>query len=366
MSDSFKYLEAVTRTDIGRKRKNNEDSLIALPEYGVYCVADGMGGAQDGEVASQAVVDALEERFVAGSDSAYAVTAAASSKIVAMALNKASSWIEQRSQQRGIQGCGSTAVVMVFDKVMPGRAVILHAGDSRAYQFRNRKLSQITVDHSVAAEAGVADENDLPPMLRGVITRAVGLKPQVDTDQISVELLRDDIYMLCSDGLSRMLSDKKVAAIFKKYGGGDLQLLLDHLVDSALEAGGKDNISVILIRVVGPLPQGPTMPVSDETRRLETLKLGVTDEELQSSTTAVTGGESTGEHSAESGEDVVECVTPGGGSTENGRRTVTDNDPAAIPDATRGRKRLPIILCVALALAVLLIALFFAVDFFLQ
>ncbi len=249
MSKSFDYIESVERTDIGCKRKNNEDSIISLSAYGVYCVADGMGGAQDGEVASQAIVDALEECFVSGSDAVSAATASESAEIVAMALNKASSWIERRSRERGIQGSGSTAVVMVFDQAMPAKATVMHAGDSRAYLFRGRKLTQLSTDHSVASEIGVTDENDLPPILRGVITRAIGLNPQVEAEETAVDVRPGDIYMLCSDGLTCMVSDKKIAAIFKKQSKGELQVLVDALVDEALKMGGRDNVSVILIRI---------------------------------------------------------------------------------------------------------------------
>lgn len=349
MSNSFDYIESVERTDVGCKRKNNEDSLISLPAYGVYCVADGMGGAQDGEVASQAVVDTLEERFVSGSDSVYAVTAAASAKIVAMALNKASSWIEQRSQDHGIQGSGSTAMVMVFDKVMPDKAMIVHAGDSRAYRFRGRKLMQVTIDHSVASEAGVADENDLPPMLRGVITRAVGLKPQVEVEETPVDVEPGDIYLLCSDGLSRMVSDKKMASIFKKNSKGELQVLLDALVDEALKQGGKDNVSVILMRIADELPSGPLMEISDETRRLENMSFNGVGDDIETGDTAGATGETVALDTGSSAEDVVECSTPGSESDENDISTPTGHAGGA----TGGRgKMIVIVVGVVLVIAV--------------
>ena len=333
MSNSFEYIESVERTDVGCKRKNNEDSLISLPAYGVYCVADGMGGAQDGEVASQAVVDTLEERFVSGADSAYAVTAVASAKIVAMALNKASSWIEQRSQDRGIQGSGSTAMVMVFDKVMPDKAMVVHAGDSRAYMFRAKKLTQITTDHSIASEAGVADENDLPPMLRGVITRAVGLKPQVEVEETPVDVMPGDIYMLCSDGLSRMVPDKKMASIFKKKSKGELQTLIDALINEALRLGGKDNVSVILMRIADELPRGPLMEVPDETRRLEKMTFDAPDDESETGDSSSPTGETIAVDTGGSAEDVLECSTPGSDSNENDLAT-----PTAETDASTGGK----------------------------
>ena len=354
MNNAFEYIESAERTDVGCKRKNNEDSLISLPEHGVFCVADGMGGAQDGEVASQAVVDAIEERFVSGADAAYAVTAKASAKIVAMALNKASSWIEQRSQERGIQGSGSTAMVMVLDKVMPENAIIVHAGDSRAYLYRGKKLIQISVDHSVATEAGIADEMDLPPMLRGVLTRAVGLKPQVAVEETPVTLQPEDIYLLCSDGLSRMLPDKKIAAIFKKSGKGDLKTLADQLVDSALEAGGKDNISVILVRVADKLPAGPLMEIPEETKRLEGIRLDRPGDDPDTADTAGATGETVAVDTARSDADVVECTTPGSDSDESRLDTPTDNSPGS--RGSGSMKRLGLLLVAAVILAAALVA----------
>lgn len=254
MSISFDYIEAYARTDIGCKRKNNEDAILSLPVHGLFCVADGMGGARDGEVASQAVVDALKDCFVSDADPVTAITAASLAKTAVQALNQASSWIERRSRERGIHESGSTAVIMVFDRVRPDRAMVVHVGDSRAYRFRNEKLTQLSIDHSLANQLGVSDEHDLPPMLRGVITRAVGLSPQVDAEETAVHVEPGDIYMLCSDGLTCMLSDTAIAAIFKIKGKGELRILVDALVDQALELGGRDNVSVILIRVADDLP----------------------------------------------------------------------------------------------------------------
>lgn len=312
MISDFSFITTAEKSDVGLRRKNNEDSMISLPEYGVYCVADGMGGVQDGEVASQAVVDTLEESFVTGADSAYAVTAKASAMLVIRALNKASQWVERRSQERGIQGCGSTAIAIVFDRVMPEKAIVLHVGDSRAYRFRNKKLVQLSTDHSVAAEVGIADERDLPPMLRGVITRAVGLQPVVNVEVTPVDVKAGDLFFLCSDGLSRMVSDKKIAAILNSHFKKSNQEIVDALVANALRAGGKDNVSVILMRIADELPSGPLMAISTETLKLEAMELPVPDQPDGDEE-----GSSTGETLADSfhaDEALMECSTPAGDS----------------------------------------------------
>ena len=269
MSNGFSHLASADLTDVGRVRKNNEDSVICLPEQGVFCVADGMGGVQGGEVASKATVDALREEFTASPDAPFAVTSAASARMVARAVNRASRWIKARSEERGIAGTGSTAVVLAFDRVTPSAAKVLHAGDSRAYRYRADKLQQLSTDHSVAAAAGLPDDKTLPPMFRGVITRAVGLENTVQLEETPVDVAAGDVFLLCSDGLTKMVSDKHIAKLLRKHRGGDLQAAAKTLVDEALHAGGEDNVSVVLVRVADSLPQSPTMEVPPQTRQLE-------------------------------------------------------------------------------------------------
>lgn len=270
-TSAFSYLTSAELTDVGRRRKNNEDSLVRIPEAGVFCVADGMGGVQGGEVASKAVVEALQQEFTQSPDAAYAVTADASSRLVERALNSASRWIKDRADGLGLAGTGSTAVVLVFDKVTPSQGIALHAGDSRAYRIRDDKLVQLTVDHSVAAAAGLPDDSSLPAMFRGVITRAVGLEPRVQLEATAFDVAPADIFLLCSDGLSKMLSDRKLQKLLRKHVGDPLPDVARILVDEALEAGGDDNVSVVLVRVAADLPKGPTQEIPPQTLELEKL-----------------------------------------------------------------------------------------------
>ena len=130
-------------------------------------------------MASRATVASLNEMFAKSPDAPFAVTAKSSARLVVRALNRASQWIKARAGERGMSGTGSTALVLVFDKVTPSQAMVLHAGDSRAYRFRADKLVQLSADHSIAAAAGLRNEKKLPVMFRGVITRAVGLEDTV-------------------------------------------------------------------------------------------------------------------------------------------------------------------------------------------
>ena len=298
MSNGFAYLSSAELTDVGRRRKNNEDSLVRLPESGVFCVADGMGGVQGGEVASKAVVDALKETFTTAPDLPFAVTASASARLVARAINRASQWIKARSDERGMAGTGSTAVVLVFDRAWPSRALVLHAGDSRAYRYRADKLVQLSADHSVAAAAGLPDDKNLPAMFRGVITRAVGLENAVVLEETATDVMAGDLFLLCSDGLNKMVSDKLLQKLLKKHRDGDLAAAARALVDEALKAGGEDNVSAVLVRVAAELPQEPTLELPPQTLRLEQEPLGpprpevapaASEEERETGQTADTG-----------------------------------------------------------------------------
>jgi len=252
----FAYLVSAELTDIGRRRKNNEDSMVSLSGKGVFCVADGMGGVQGGEVASKAVVDSLRKVFLESSDAALPLTAEVSAKLFERALNEASSWIMERADGLGISGTGSTAVGLVFDGVTPARGIALHAGDSRAYRFRDDTLIQLTVDHSVAAAAGLPNDSTLPLMFRGVITRAVGLDRTVVLEATPFDVMSDDIFLLCSDGLDKMLSDRRIQKIIRKHQGDPLEQMAKCLIDEALYEGGDDNVTVIVIRVAPEMAQG--------------------------------------------------------------------------------------------------------------
>ena len=269
MTAPFSYLTSAELTDVGHRRKNNEDALARLPEEGVFCVADGMGGVQGGAVASQAAVDALREAFTDSPDAPFALTAKASARLIARALNTASQWIKDRADERGLTGSGSTAVVLAFDRIIPTRALVLHAGDSRAYRYREDTLVQLSADHSVAAAAGLADERDLPAMFRGVITRAVGLEPTVELEETAVDVQPNDLFLLCSDGLSKMVSDRLIQKLLQKHASDPLDALARLLVDEALQAGGEDNVSVLLVRTSAVLPEAPTQEIPPETLALE-------------------------------------------------------------------------------------------------
>ncbi len=249
----YNYCDVSALTDTGRRRSNNEDAVLSLPDYGVFCVADGMGGAEDGEVASHAVVKALQEGFAAfAEDDSTCQSAAFKTSHITRWINQASRWIFDRAVSLGHQGSGSTVVVFFLDATRPQQACCLHAGDSRVYRYRKDTLKLLTTDHSMAEEAG-KDERDLPAMMRGVITRAVGVKPSVKLEQTVTDVQLGDVFVLCSDGLTKMLKDGVISGLLAGSQKESAKETAGRLVAAANTVGGVDNISVVVVKVVNEL-----------------------------------------------------------------------------------------------------------------
>ncbi len=272
------HLRHAVATDIGRKRENNEDNFGVFPEYGIFCVSDGMGGGDDGEVASEATVNAIREfcnAYPLPPEGTYRIEDIV--RYLRTSMDTASSWIYERAKIRNLRGCGATFVGVCFDAANPGAAVVLHAGDSRLYRIRGRKIQQITRDHSAAALIGAKSENDINPMFRGMILRAVGIQRSVDLERTPLPVEAGDRILICSDGLSRMVSDKKILSICKE--NSDISAAVKELVAAANAAGGIDNITAVLVDV-GSLPEPVlTVPFPDDAEpSTETVEVDGTSE----------------------------------------------------------------------------------------
>lgn len=249
----FSHLSCAALSDIGRKRQNNEDSAASFPSRGVWCVADGMGGGDDGEIASRAVVRAVDACLAdLPSPEEGEFQALDVANAIVRAIEGASAWIYDRAVQKRLNGCGSTVVGVVFDATCPGTAVAFHAGDSRLYRLRGRDITQITRDHSVEELMGGKDGDRLNPMFRGMILRAVGVERTVDVELTKFSVRAGDVVIVCSDGLSRMVPDKLIGDLVRD-AEGDMAVAVTELVRAANEAGGIDNITVSLVHV-GNLP----------------------------------------------------------------------------------------------------------------
>jgi serine/threonine protein phosphatase PrpC len=238
------------RTDVGLKRKHNEDSLLAAEEFGVFVVADGVGGRQAGELASAITVNTFQSfapQFKEATDR-YAQDPSRENRNAVLGLldqasNAASRRVYEAASATGRQGMTTTLVAMV---VGGGAAFVGHVGDSRAYLLRQGQLRQLTEDHSMVNElirtGAMSAEDASTSRYRNVITRAVGLYPSVRTDTLHVELLDGDRLLLCSDGLTDMVGLADIAGTLQQPS---LTHGVDTLIQRALEGGGRDNVTVI-------------------------------------------------------------------------------------------------------------------------
>lgn len=266
--DRFSYLRHAARTDVGQKRTNNEDAFGVFHDAGIFCVSDGMGGGDDGEVASAATVKAIGEFCEAHplpKEGTYQIDDLVTG--LRYAVDSASAWIYKRAQEHNLKGCGATFVGVCFDASNPTEAVALHAGDSRLYRIRGRSIQQITKDHSAAELIGAKNEKDVNPMFRGMILRAVGIQSSVDVERTPLPVKAGDRILICSDGLSRMVSDKKLLSISR--ANADIDEAAAAMIAAANDAGGIDNVTAVLIEV-GPLPAPlvavplPGLPIDDD------------------------------------------------------------------------------------------------------
>lgn len=251
------------RSDVGRKREANEDSLLALDFHcanrstyraaGLYVVADGMGGHEGGEIASGMLVRHLA-RLAAAEWLPSAVDVAEaqldSSAWLISAIQRANAGIFEWAHEAGYE-MGTTVVAAL---VAGNRALIAHVGDSRAYRVSAAGIDQLTVDHSLVESLvltnQISREEARNHPQANVIYRTVGDQPQVVVDLIDVELAAGDRLLLCSDGLSGMLTDDVIQRICMAEASP--QAACDALVAAANEAGGEDNCSVILIELSSP------------------------------------------------------------------------------------------------------------------
>ena len=247
-------LEFAAATDTGRVRSHNEDSTILSPNFGLAILADGMGGYNAGEVASRiatTVVQQSIETHLQAPESDWQVNRPKHvPQILSEAVDCANAAIlDAALKEPQFTGMGTTLVLALFyhDKV-----ALAHVGDSRAYRFRGGELEQITRDHSLLQEqidAGlISAEWAQFSQNKNLITRAVGVDNMLQAEVHEHQIEPGDIYLLCSDGLSDMLTSRQIAEALATLGT-NLTMAAEALVERANEHGGRDNISVILIRV---------------------------------------------------------------------------------------------------------------------
>src|ERR1019366_703080 len=230
--------ETIWKTDTGRQRRDNEDNAFARAP--VFVVADGMGGAQAGEVASRLAIEAFERELP---------ESGTPEERLAECVRAANRTIYEMSRSENERaGMGTTLTAAYLDD---GDLAIAHVGDSRAYLFRDQALTRLTQDHSLVEElvrkGKLTEEQAAEHPQRSIITRALGPEPDVEVDTWTYPVWAGDVLLLCSDGLTSMISEEQIMQILAS--APSLERAAQRLIAAANDAGGRDNITVILFRL---------------------------------------------------------------------------------------------------------------------
>ncbi|MBI2083139.1 MAG: Stp1/IreP family PP2C-type Ser/Thr phosphatase [Deltaproteobacteria bacterium] len=244
-------------SDVGRKRDKNEDSFLIDEELGIFMVADGMGGHLGGEYASQMAVKTVEEvlrrfrqdpgvlqdlpvkgQLTAGDELKYSISLA--SKRIYREANRVQT----------LRGMGTTTVAI---RIHDDKGYIANVGDSRAYLIRPPEIQQLTIDHSLVTEqlaAGFITESEVKNhKLKNIITRSVGFQDDVEVDLVVRDLEENDNFLLCSDGLTNLVSNKEIVKVVTKNRSRDSKSICENLIQLANQKGGDDNVTVIFVSV---------------------------------------------------------------------------------------------------------------------
>ncbi|HVP75656.1 MAG TPA: Stp1/IreP family PP2C-type Ser/Thr phosphatase [Gaiellaceae bacterium] len=247
-------------TDTGRTRRRNEDSYVVAPP--LFCVADGMGGAQAGEVASRLAAAAVEEVVDQGGRSGP-------ERVTSLIREANRRVYERASADPTASGMGTTMTVALVED---GGVTIGHVGDSRAYLVRDRTLTQLTEDHSLVNELVKSgklsrEEAEQHPQ-RSVITRALGTDPDVDVDAFTVDPQPGDLFLLCSDGLTSMVDNEEILTLLER-NRADLRGATKSLITAANRGGGDDNITVVTFEIASDVADTLVIPAVGEDDTLD-------------------------------------------------------------------------------------------------
>jgi PPM family protein phosphatase len=254
-------LATIGATDTGKVREHNEDAISADDDLGLVVLADGMGGYNAGEVASGIAVktitnlvrEGLQREDLDRPDAATGLSRPAI--ILRDAIHRANKIIFQTARtQAECEGMGTTVVAALF---YDNKVSVAHVGDSRMYRLRSGQFSQVTLDHSLLQE--LVDRGFYSPeeaqraANKNYVTRALGVEPQVDVEIKDVPVVKGDMYVLCSDGLSDMVQDEDIRLTINTFGD-NLDAVAKQLIQLANENGGRDNVSVLLAHAVESFP----------------------------------------------------------------------------------------------------------------
>jgi serine/threonine protein phosphatase PrpC len=254
--NACRQLEVGFRTDIGRVRKNNEDTCRVLCEWKLFIVSDGMGGESHGELASAIAGDTITAYCLENPDDGSTLYGeevrrdlSVKTKRLANAVRLANRRIYEASLENPLlRGMGATVVTAWLEDA---NLSLVHVGDSRAYLLRSGELNRLTSDHTLVAEQVrrglIKPEESRLSKIQNVLIRALGVQEQVELDATERILVTNDILLFCTDGLTRMVEDSEIARMLLE--SSDAQTSADRLVLLANEHGGEDNVSVIVVHV---------------------------------------------------------------------------------------------------------------------
>ncbi len=258
LKGKFAFVEL---TDVGRVREHNEDDVGSRPEIGLWVLADGMGGYNAGEIASgiavKTVIDMVEAACRTEERNEIETGTGYMRQTIALrdAVHRANKIIHQTAQsQPQCEGMGTTLVACLF---YDDRVSIAHVGDSRLYRMRDDRFEQITMDHSLLQE--LVDRGFYSPeeaqrsTNRNYVTRALGVEPNVDVDVQEMDVSKEDYFLLCSDGLPDMVEDEDIHLTINTFHS-NVDTIGEQLIKLTNDNGGRDNVSIILVRVVDSFP----------------------------------------------------------------------------------------------------------------
>lgn len=308
-------------SDVGLQREVNEDSFSILPQHRLFLVADGMGGHKAGDVASRMATHAIGAFFretEGGADQTWPFhfdphRSTEENRLITSIKLANRRIFDASVRHREVQGMGTTVVGALFDRRMC-RLYIAHVGDSRAYRFRRGTLAQLTKDHSLVNDYLAAmphmSEEQKEELPKNVITRALGMQDTVEVDVTQEHPQADDIYLLCSDGLSGMVSDETLKEVLEEHAD-DLEDALQKLIGLANEAGGEDNITAVAVRFSGAFDdfdiEGDTDAALDIQEQITAKVKGVNSERPRAMTKKSPQAESIEE---------ADTITPDGDASE--------------------------------------------------
>ncbi len=236
-------------TDVGRKRKANEDSFLSNDWLGLYLVADGMGGHSCGDVASQTAVEVIKGKVEMAQKNGSLKKSPSEVLVEAIKLGNQAVW-ELSSKMPGCRSMGTTVSGLIFGDTSFFTA---NVGDSRIYRIRDNTITQLTTDHSLVEEqiamGTLTREQARTSPVKNVITRALGLSENVEVDTAEFEFNSGDYILLCTDGLNGMVEDEEILKIIRNSGEESLNAAASKLIELANLNGGSDNVTAVLLRI---------------------------------------------------------------------------------------------------------------------